>query len=53
VTKNSQGYPLWIAKFMKDNKENEEFIAIEIYWHAIDPSRRSRRLLTSEMLAYM
>jgi hypothetical protein len=34
VTKDPCGYPLWIAKVMKVNKENEEVIAIEVHWYA-------------------
>ena len=29
-------YPLWIAKVMKVNKENEELVSIEVHWYAID-----------------
>ena len=29
-------YPLWIAKVMKVNKENEEVVSIEVHWYAMD-----------------
>jgi hypothetical protein len=28
------GYPLWIAKVIKVNKENEDVITIEVHWYA-------------------
>ena len=36
ATKDACSYPLWIAKVMKVNKENEEFISIEVHWYATD-----------------
>jgi len=36
ATKDPCGYPLWIAKVMKVNKENEEVILVEVHWYATD-----------------
>ena len=36
ATEDAHNYPLWIAKFMKVNKENEEVISVEVHWYAID-----------------
>ena len=36
VTEDARGYPFWIEKFMKVNKENEEVISTELHWYAID-----------------
>jgi hypothetical protein len=36
ATEDPHGYPLWIAKVMKVNKENEDVIIIEVHWYAID-----------------
>ena len=33
---DARGYPFWIEKVMKVNKENEEVISIEVHWYAID-----------------
>jgi hypothetical protein len=34
VTEDPHGYPLWIGKFIKIEKENEYVIAIEVHWYA-------------------
>ena len=34
TTEDAHGYPFYIAKFMKANKENEEVISIEVHWYA-------------------
>ena len=34
ATKVARGYPFWIEKVMKVNKENEEFISIEVHCYA-------------------
>lgn len=36
ATKDPCGYPLWIAKVMKVNEENEEVISVEVHWYATD-----------------
>ena len=34
TTKDPHGYPLWIAKVINIEKENEDVIAIEVHWYA-------------------
>jgi hypothetical protein len=34
VTKDPHGYPFWIGKVIKIDKENEYVIAIEVHWYA-------------------
>jgi hypothetical protein len=33
-TEDPHGYPFWIAKLIKIDKENEDVIAIEVHWYA-------------------
>jgi hypothetical protein len=33
ATKDPHGYPLWIGKVIKIDKENDDIIAIEVHWY--------------------
>jgi hypothetical protein len=33
VTKDPHGYPFWIGKVIKIEKENDDVIAIEVHWY--------------------
>jgi hypothetical protein len=35
VTEDPHGYPFWIGKVLKIEKENDDVIAIEVHWYAI------------------
>jgi hypothetical protein len=34
ATEDPHGYPLWIGKVIKIEKENDDVIAIEVHWYA-------------------
>jgi hypothetical protein len=34
MTKDPHGYPLWIAKVIMIDKENEDVVEIEVHWYA-------------------
>jgi hypothetical protein len=34
ATEDPHGYPLWIVKVIRIDKENEDVIVVEVHWYA-------------------